>query len=295
MPCRADRHSVEAHLHTSNLGGSALLVRPALGLLLAVATLLATGPLTATPAQANTSCVPPPVAHRGDSERAPENTLPAFRKAFALGVRRIELDVRFTLSDVPVLMHDRTVGRTTDGAGAVSSMSLAQINALDAGSWFSRDYRGTRVPTLYEVLKFAEANNASTMVELKTVPTPNQMARLLERLGWLSHPSRVIVTSFSEEAITAVRSAAPSIRTAIIDWPHYRSPESVLQFGTTYIVNQESLTNARSASWRRAGISLRPWTVDTESGWKRMAYDKASATVTNRPAAYLAWARHRCR
>ena len=51
----------------------------------------------------------------------------------------------------------------------------------------------------------------------------------------------------------------------------------MLQFGTTYIVNQASLTRARSASWRQAGISLRPWTVDTVKGWKRMAYDKASA------------------
>ena len=192
-------------------------------------------------------------------------------------------------------MHDRTVGRTTDGTGAVTSLSLAQVRALDAGSWFSREYRGTRVPTLYEALKLAEANRASTMVELKTIPTPRQMTQLMDRFRWLSHPSRIIVTSFSEEAITAVRSAAPGIRTAIIDWPHYRSPESVLEFGRTYIVNQASLTRARSASWRRAGISLRPWTVDTVQGWRRMAYDKASATVTNRPAAYLAWARHRCR
>lgn len=272
-----------------------MLARPALGLLLAVAALVATGPLTAAPAQAKTSCVPPPVAHRGDSERAPENTLPALRKAFAIGVRRVEVDVRFTLSDVPVVMHDRTVGRTTDGTGAVTGLSLSQIKALDAGSWFSRAYRGTRVPTLYEALKLAEANDASTMVELKTTPTPSQMSLLLERFRWLSHLSRILVTSFSEETITAVRSAAPGVRTAIIDWPHYRSPESVLQFGTTYVVNQASLTRERAVSWRQAGIAVRPWTVDTLQGWKRTAYAKASAVVTNRPAAYLAWARHRCR
>jgi glycerophosphoryl diester phosphodiesterase len=272
-----------------------LLARPAVGLLLAAAAVVTTGLVAGAPAEAATSCVPPPVAHRGDSARAPENTLPAFRKAFAIGVRRIELDVRFTSSDVPVLMHDRTVGRTTDGTGAVKSLSLAQIRALDAGSWFSRDFRGTHVPTLYEVLKLADANHASTMVELKTTPTANQMTQLLERFRWLSDPSSIIVSSFSEETITAVRAAAPGIRTAIIDWPHYRSPESVLQFGRTYVVNQESLTSARSASWRRAGISLRPWTVDTVQGWRRMAYDHASATLTNRPASYLAWARQRCR
>ena len=257
-----------------------MLARPALGLLLAVAT----APRHRSPhgqrrRRPKTSCVPPPVAHRGDSERAPENTLPAFRKAFALGVRRVELDVRFTLSDVPVLMHDRTVGRTTDGTGAVTALSLAQVKALDAGSWFSRDVpRHPGADAVRGAEARAEAIDASTMVELKTTPTPSQMPQLLERFRWLSHPSRIIVTSFSEEAITAVRAAAPSIRTAIIDWPHYRSPESVLQFGSTYIVNQESLTASASASWRQAGISVRPWTVDTVGGWKRMAYDKASAT-----------------
>ncbi len=269
--------------------------RPAVGLLLAAATVLSGVLLPAAPAQADTSCVPPPVAHRGDSARAPENTLPAFRKALALGVRRFELDVRFTSSDVPVLMHDTTVNRTTNGTGEVSSLSLAQVRALDAGAWFSRKYRGTRVPTLYEVLKLARSKDASVLVELKTTPTPAQMTQLLDRVTWSSTASSVTITSFLEEAITAVQAAAPGLRTAIIDWPRYRSPESVLQFGRTYLVNAASLTVERSARWRRAGISVRPWTVDTVQGWRRMAYDKADATVTNRPASYLAWARQRCR
>ncbi len=176
----------------------------------------------------------------------------------------------------------------------MSSLSLAQVRALDAGSWFSREYRGTRVPTLYEVLKLARSNDASVLVELKTVPTPTQMTQLLDRVTWSSMASGVTITSFLEEAITAVRAAAPDLRTAIIDWPRYRSPESVLQFGSTYLVNSASLTAERSASWRRAGISVRPWTVDTVAGWRRMAYDKADATLTNRPAEYVAWARQRC-
>ena len=270
--------------------------RPALGLLLAAAALLSGVLVPAAPAQAaGTSCVPPPVAHRGDSARAPENTLPAFRKALAIGVHRFELDVRFTSSDVPVLMHDPKVGRTTNGTGAVTSLSLAQVRALDAGSWFSREYRGTKVPTLYEVLKLAKSNEASVLVELKTSPTPAQMTQLLDRIRWSSMAWGVTVTSFIEEAITAVRAAAPGLRTAIIDWPRYRSPESVLQFGRTYLVNAASLTVERSARWHRAGISVRPWTVDTVEGWRRMAYDKADATLTNRPASYLAWARQRCR
>jgi glycerophosphoryl diester phosphodiesterase len=273
-------------------------VRPAIGLLLAATTLAGTGltgVVTAAPASANTSCVPPPIAHRGDSAQAPENTMPAFSKALSAGARRFEFDVRFTSSDVPVVMHDATVDRTTNGSGEVAALSLDQLRALDAGSWFGKAYRGAHVPTLYEALNLAKRHGATVMVELKTVPTDAQMSQFLDRVRWLSMAPDITVTSFLEPAITAVRAAAPDLSTAIIDNPRYRQPSSVLQFGRTYLVSASSVTKARSASWRRAGISLRPWTVDNAKGWQRMALDHAAATITNRPASYLAWARARCR
>jgi glycerophosphoryl diester phosphodiesterase len=263
--------------------------------LLAAAALVAGSLLTAPAAAAGTACVPPPVAHRGDSERAPENTYPAFAKALAAGVRRLELDVRFSHGDVPVLMHDPTVDRTTNGTGEVSALTLDQIRALDAGSWFGTRYRGTRVPTLFEVLKLAKSKGANVMTELKTQPTEAQMAQFLDRVRWLSMSRDIIVTSFSEDTITAVRAAVPDLRTAIIDGPGYREPASVLEFGRTYVVNAWSVTRTRTATWRRAGINVRAWTVDSLKGWSRMANDQAGAVITNRPTSYLAWARARCR
>ena len=267
--------------------------RTTLALSLAAA-VWAAGLVTPTSATAGTACVPPPVAHRGDSARAPENTLPAFRKAFRLGVRRIELDVRFTLGDVPVLMHDATVDRTTNGSGAVSALTLEQVRSLDAGRWFAWRYRGTRVPTLYQALKLVKRREARVMIELKTRPTPTQMRQLLDRIRWLGMGRSVIVTSFDEATVTDVRAAAPDLRTAIIDWPRYRRPASVLEYGRTYVVNAKSVTADRSLTWRRAGIALRPWTVDRVRVWRRMAHDQASAVVTNRPRGYLAWARRFC-
>jgi glycerophosphoryl diester phosphodiesterase len=264
------------------------------GVAVASSTLVAGGLLTASPAAAGTSCVPPPVAHRGDSARAPENTVPAFAKALALGVRRLELDVRFTAGDVPVLMHDPTVDRTTNGSGDVSALTLEQVRALDAGSWFGKGYRDVRVPTLFEVLKLAKSKGATVMTELKTTPSPAQMTQFLDRVRWLSMGASIIVSSFDEPTIKAVQEAAPGLRTAIIDNPRYRPPSSVLQFGRTYVVNARSVTEERSALWRKAGIILRPWTVDSVRGWQRMAFDRAGAIVTNRPASYLAWARARC-
>jgi glycerophosphoryl diester phosphodiesterase len=238
--------------------------------------------------------VAPPVAHRGDSERAPENTLPAYRKALRAGVWRLELDVRFTADNVPVLMHDATVGRTTDGSGRVAAMPLSQVRQLDAGSWFSHDYAGVRVPTLYQVLKYGRSRGAYFLVELKPRPTRQQMDNFLNRLRWLGMLQRVQVTSFDEQTILDVQAAQPGLRTALIDINTYRSPESVLQYGRTYIVNYNSVTQVRAQRWRGAGIEIRPWTVDSPRLWRRMAYDESGPVITNRPTSYLSWARSVC-
>lgn len=243
---------------------------------------------------AGTGCVAPPVAHRGDSSRAPENTLPAFRKALRAGVARLELDVRFTADDVPVLMHDATVDRTTNGSGDIASLPYSEVRALDAGSWFSRYYAGVKVPTLYDALDFGRTRGATYLVELKPRPTAQQMDNFLNQLRWLGMLERVRVTSFDEQTIRDVRAAQPGLRTAIIDNPTYRRPSSVLQFGRTYIVHKYSVTEDRVRRWERAGIEVRPWTADSWREWRRMAWDDAGPVITNRPKDYLSWARVFC-
>jgi len=96
------------------------------------------------------------IAHRGGSSLAPENTLAAFRRAMELGVDYVEVDVRQTKDGGLVCMHDSTVDRTTNGKGKVEELTLEEIQALDAGSWFSQEYRGERVPTFQEVLSLCK-------------------------------------------------------------------------------------------------------------------------------------------
>lgn len=93
------------------------------------------------------------IAHRGASSYAPENTFAAYDKALALGIRHIELDVHFTSDDHIVVIHDDTVDRTTDGSGPVSGKTLAELQKLDAGSWFGPQFAGERIKTLAEVLQ----------------------------------------------------------------------------------------------------------------------------------------------
>ena len=91
-------------------------------------------------------------AHRGGAATRPENTLAAFREAARLGVHQIELDVRRCGSGEIVVVHDADVGRTTDGEGTVAELSLARIQALDAGRHFDPAFEGERIPTLDEAL-----------------------------------------------------------------------------------------------------------------------------------------------
>ena len=107
------------------------------------------------------------LGHRGSSACAPENTLPAIAQAFVDGAVGTEIDTRMTSDGVVVAFHDATVDRTTDGTGDIASLTLAEVKALDAGSWFSPDFVGTRVPTLEEVL-VASKGKGIIYLDIKT-------------------------------------------------------------------------------------------------------------------------------
>jgi glycerophosphoryl diester phosphodiesterase len=91
-------------------------------------------------------------AHRGANETHPENTLAAFREAVRLGAHMVEFDVQITKDKHLVIMHDKSVDRTTNGKGLVSNLTLSEIRKLDAGSWKSPGFKGEKVPVLKEAL-----------------------------------------------------------------------------------------------------------------------------------------------
>ncbi|MGI9456541.1 MAG: glycerophosphodiester phosphodiesterase family protein [Aeoliella sp.] len=92
------------------------------------------------------------IGHRGNSSAAPENTIAAIDSAFNVGADHVEVDIRLTSDGHAVLMHDSSIDRTTNGSGAISSMTLAETQLLDAGSWFGPEFAGESVPTLADAL-----------------------------------------------------------------------------------------------------------------------------------------------
>src|SRR5690554_4433742 len=105
--------------------------------------------------------------HRGDRAEAPENTIPALQAALDSRMEFVETDIQLTADRVPVLLHDATVDRTTDGSGAIQDLTLEQVKALDAGSWYSSDYAGATVPTLAEFFAIFGQSRKKAILELK--------------------------------------------------------------------------------------------------------------------------------
>lgn len=143
-------------------------------------------------------------AHRGNSRYFPENTMPAFRSALTLEIDMMETDVHMTKDGEIIVMHDENIDRTTNGTGAVRDFTLAEIKALDAGSWKNERFRGTQVPTFAEFLELAQTRRDLTyIIEFKDYPqTQGERAyescdktiALIEKYNMADH---VVLNSFS--------------------------------------------------------------------------------------------------
>ncbi|HEV2744901.1 MAG TPA: glycerophosphodiester phosphodiesterase family protein [Rubrobacter sp.] len=155
---------------------------------------------TPRPARATRAIWPANVGHRGLSARLPENTLTSFRAALEAGAGGIELDVRVTRDGHPVVMHDATVDRTTDGFGAVAGMTLEAVRRLGVGQ------SGEKVPTLREV--FEEFPSAAVNLDIKDWDLPGAEQVVLGVLRETGVAGRVLVASADHGVLRRFRRAA---------------------------------------------------------------------------------------
>ncbi len=118
------------------------------------------------------SLLPRIVGHRGAPQMAPENTLASFRAAAAAGAEAVECDVALTFDARPVVIHDTSLERTTDGTGLLAENTLEAVSGLDAGSWFDPSFAGEVVPTLEETIDLLEVLGLGADIELKPDPGP---------------------------------------------------------------------------------------------------------------------------
>ncbi len=241
------------------------------------------------------------IAHRGGAGVRPENTLAAFSHAVEIGADVLEMDVQRTADGAIVCMHDRTVERTTNGSGRVDSMTLGELQKLDAGYHWSRDggrihpFRGTgiRVPTLEEV--FRRFPTARMNIEMKYGgPTLAQSLCALVRRAGMSR--RVLVASMDEAAVAAFRQACPEVATSMT------RGEAQLFFGmqlvsldATYTPPVRALqipdrlggeviaTAGFIAAAHRRNLKVHVWTVNDIARMKELIRLGIDGIITDRP------------
>lgn len=220
------------------------------------------------------------LAHRGGGMLAPENTLAAIRLGYGLGFRGIEVDARLTRDGVPVLIHDRTLERTTNGRGTVAETDAARIAALDAGGWFGREFAGEPVPTLAAAVALARANGIWINLEIKRAPGQTErvgevVARTVAQLygdcvraGGGSGQGAVaevpLLSSFGREALAAARAAAPDLpRGWLVDEVPPDWQEELERLACVSLhVDHERLTPELARAVKDAGYWLFCYTVD---------------------------------
>jgi glycerophosphoryl diester phosphodiesterase len=217
----------------------------------------------------------PCCAHRGASGLAPENTMAAMKKALTFPfVEWIELDVQLSKDGVPVVMHDDTVNRTTDRKGRVADFTAAELASMDAGSWFSPEFRGEPVPTLEQVLELT-AGKCRLNIELKTYGGryPGIEAAVVGLLRRHDRIRNSVITSFDPLALRRVKEAESAIQTGlIIDAAPPGLEQALARIGAAFLsIGWTRLTAERMAAFRKAGLEVMAWTVDRKPGMRRIA------------------------
>jgi glycerophosphoryl diester phosphodiesterase len=229
-------------------------------------------------------------AHRGASAVAPENTMVAFRAAEAAGAGGIELDVHLSRDGVPVVIHDETVDRTTDGHGRISELSLVQLRQLDAGGWFSPPFAGEAVPTLEAVFAWA-GDRLRLNVEIKAVPAGLAVIELLR-----AYPlARVLISSFDHALLERLHLQSPDLPLGFLVDSRFwgRAVRRAVGCQAESVHPRYDLfTRSLMAACRRHGLAVHCWTVDRPDVCSSLRRLGAAGIFTNDPALIARHLRH---
>lgn len=226
--------------------------------------------------------LPPIIGHRGAAGLAPENTLASFQTAAALGCRMVEFDVRLSADGVPVVFHDATLERRTDGRGAVGAHTLEQLRRLDAGG-------GEAIPTLAEALRLCLDLGLMVNIEIKPDPgveRPTAQAALARaRDLWPADRPTPLVSSFSAAALAAAAEAAPHwprgllVETVPPDWRERAAASGCIAVHASHA----ELAAATVGEIKHAGYAVLAYTVNSRARAETLWRWGVASVFTDRP------------
>ena len=232
-------------------------------------------------------------AHRGSSGTHPENTLAAFRHAASLPIHGVEFDVHLSKDGELVIIHDEKINRTSNGKGFVKDLTLAELREYDFGSWFSKEFKGEKIPHLAEVLEIFSSTTHHINIELKTdvISYDGIVKKVLQLVDSMALQSRVVISSFNHDTLREAKKLAPHIETATLSMKEFANP-----FDYVHAIPADglhiSLRTARRPSTEivvNQGVPVRVFTVNKVKHIGLLTKIGVQAIFTDFPEKMLAY------
>lgn len=226
------------------------------------------------------------IAHRGASRFAPENTLPAFELALSMGAEAIETDVHLTKDQVPVLIHDEKVNRTTNGKGYIKDFTFKELQNLDAGSWFAKDFRGTNILSLDAFLQWAQDKPLRLNIELKNnkIDYPHLEEIVYEYTAHHKLLDRTIFSTFNPDSIKRLEPYKGQVEIAYLT----SRGKSLIQRAKELKVDAlhikyTLLTPGLAHACRHSGFVVRIYTVNSQKQLNQCFREACDGVITDMP------------
>lgn len=261
------------------------------------------------------------IAHRGARSLAPENTIAAARKALEVGADMWELDVRMTADGELIVLHDKTLERTSNVTDVfparrpwfVHEFRLDEIRLLDFGSWFQKrdpfgqiaagvvsesdlaGYMGEMAPTLREILSFTREHGRQINLEIKDLsgsPGHSQVvSKVISLVEELDMVDVVLISSFNQNYLSQVRTVHSKIATALlVSKPHPQAHDLLRKLGAqAYHPRKTAIGAAEVALLNRQGFRVHVWNVNDQKTMRRLIEDGVSGIFTDYPQVLAAF------
>ena len=235
------------------------------------------------------------IAHRGFSGKYPENTLIAFKKAIELEADMIELDITLSKDKIPIVIHDDTLERTTNGNGKVRATASNKLKLLDAGSWKNPKFHEERIPTLEEVLRLIKKSKIDLNIEIKSSAFEKKLSTSCIELQTLNLiqkyklMNRIVISSFESKILLRLRELSAKVRLGFLIEPNFETIKSdpmafVKQIRASSLNMHKSQVGSKI--FKHAidlKIPIFIYTVNTIQEMKKMQANQVAGVFTNFP------------
>ena len=236
------------------------------------------------------------IAHRGANHYAPQNTVPAFKKAIEIGVDGTETDVHTTKDGYLVICHNDTVDETSNGTGRITDFTFDEIRKLDFGTKFSDQYIGTTLPTLEEYLEVMASDPKLSTINVEIKPCKKErhllVTKTIECAKKMGLFDKLLISSFDYKMLIEAKRVDPKCKTAFL-YPTYAEAlkgndyfpiHRAHHIGCDAIHPHKSFITKHGAELaHKYGMDVNVWTVDEEKDVKKLLEKNVDGLITNVP------------